>query len=232
VADEYNVYPTYVQKELLSGLRGTAAGQALDGLDAERVGRAREKYFQWMSAAVGVDVRQCLLLDKNPSITFLIPPFRRLFPHATILMALRDPRDVVISCYLRHLPLNPVSAMFNQLDLTVMRCRAEWSAWLKLRQKLTARCWEIRYEHVVENADGAIARICAELGLDKRTGSTQDDSIRHESAAPDLVVRSPAYEQVAQPVHSRSVGRWRPYEKYLGRYLSELRPVLDALDYE
>jgi hypothetical protein len=121
--------------------------------------------------------------------------------------------------------------MFNQLDLTVMRCRAEWSAWLKLRQKLTAPWSEIRYEHVVEDADGAIGRICADLGVDKHTGSTPDDSMRHKAAAPDLAVRSPAYEQVAQPVHSRSVGRWRPYEKYLGRYLSELRPVLDSLDY-
>ena len=40
-------------------------------------------------------------LDKNPTLTLFIPVLLRLFPECRLLVALRDPRDVVLSCYTR-----------------------------------------------------------------------------------------------------------------------------------
>ena len=53
-----------------------------------------------------------VLLDKNPSPTNSLHLWLRLFPELKVIIALRDPRDVVMSCYLQNLPLNPATANF------------------------------------------------------------------------------------------------------------------------
>jgi tetratricopeptide (TPR) repeat protein len=87
------------------GQAGTSAADALDALGGEHLAACRRRYLQRMGAALNT-APDLWLLDKNPSITSLISPFRRLFPQAPVLFALRVPRDVVVSCFLRHLPWN------------------------------------------------------------------------------------------------------------------------------
>ena len=41
-----------------------------------------------------------LHLDKNPAMNLMIPPMRRVFPELKLIVALRDPRDVIVSCFL------------------------------------------------------------------------------------------------------------------------------------
>jgi len=41
---------------------------------------------------------------------------------------------------------------------------------------------------------------------------------------------SPTYHEVRQPVHSRSVGRWRNYQKYLEPILPALEPIAAPWD--
>ncbi len=90
LADEINAYATYAHKELLRGLRGDNAGNALDSIPDQHLLTCQERYLRWMYSATEAVGNRGLLLDKNPSTTFLIPAFRRLFPRAPIIMAIRD----------------------------------------------------------------------------------------------------------------------------------------------
>ncbi len=42
---------------------------------------------------------------------------------------------------------------------------------------------------------------------------------------------SPTYQDVTQPINSRSVGRWQAYEKYLAPVLPSLEPFCRAFGY-
>ncbi len=42
------------------------------------------------------------LVDKNPLNLMRLPTIRRVFPNARIVLAIRHPRDVMLSCYLQH----------------------------------------------------------------------------------------------------------------------------------
>lgn len=226
LADEVNAYATYIHKEMLTGAVGSNAGDVLDAIPAARLVESRSRYQRWMHAAIGTQDLTGVLLDKNPSTTFLIPAFRRLLPQAAIIIAIRDPRDVVVSCFLQHFPLNPVSAMFTQLDLTVMRCRAELEAWLRLRDKLTQPWCEIRYEQLVAGDESVLSSALVAMGLDG-----QDDLLRFQSGLRTSAVRSPTYAQLFEPVHTKSVGRWQRYEEALRPFLSQLEPVCRRLGY-
>ncbi len=226
VGDEINVYPTYVHKEMLAGKRGTSAGDVLDSIDGKHLSQCQTRYRQWMAAATAETVTEGFLLDKNPSVTFLVPAFRRLFPQAVVAMALRDPRDVVISCFLRNLPLNPVSAMFNQLDLTVMRCHAEYMAWLELRKKLTSPWCELRYEDIARGDYKALQQVLDSLGLEWKSEFTE-----FQSSLGAKPVRSPTYAQLFEPINTGSIGRWQAYRKHLEPFLPRLEEIGRSLGY-
>ena len=59
-----------------------------------------------MELVLGKMIGGRLLVDKNPSLTFLIPAFVRVFPETRFLVALRDPRDVCMSCFMQ--PFVPI----------------------------------------------------------------------------------------------------------------------------
>ena len=50
----------------------------------------------------GVKPAGKVFIDKQPLCTINLPLISKLFPEAKILFAIRDPRDVVFSCYRRH----------------------------------------------------------------------------------------------------------------------------------
>src|SRR5207253_8973942 len=77
-------------------------------LDLEPLARADERELRELRSAYwervrrgGVDVTGKVFVDKHPLNTLKLPLIARLFPHAKILFACRDPRDVVLSCF-RH----------------------------------------------------------------------------------------------------------------------------------
>ena len=66
-----------------------------------------------MELFLGQPIQGRLLIDKNPSLTFLIPALVRVFPELKLLVALRDPRDVVLSCFMQSfVPLGQVTAAY------------------------------------------------------------------------------------------------------------------------
>ena len=67
------------------------------GNDALR--QSRKNYFRSIESFLGNSLGNRLLIDKNPSLTFLIPAMVRIFPEMKIIIALRDPRDVCLLLY-------------------------------------------------------------------------------------------------------------------------------------
>ena len=104
-------------------------------------------------------------LDKNPAYNLTIPLVLRVFPETRLIVALRDPRDVVLSCYLRYLPLNAVSVRFLDVRRTAERYALDMSAWLKFRELIETPWCEVRYEDTVANLESQARRALETLGL-------------------------------------------------------------------
>ena len=200
--------------------------QLLDDQPQARIADARERYLRAMEALVGASLDGRLLVDKNPALNLLIPAMRRVFPEMRIIMALRDPRDVVASCFLRRLPINPVSVWYLTLERTVQRYLIDMSAWLKLRELIDG--WvEVRYEQTVADLPAEAARMLAALEL-----PWDDAVLAYRERAETRPVFSPTYEAVAKPLYASSIGRWRHYERHLAPVLETLAPIVKALGYD
>jgi Flp pilus assembly protein TadD len=198
----------------------------LDAATREVLDSARVRYLTAMEAMLGEPIGNRLHVDKNPAMNLMIPPVRRVFPEMKLIIALRDPRDVIVSCFLRFLPINPVSVCFLTLQRTVERYLLDMQAWLTMRDMIND--WvEVRYEQLVTDLATQAGRVLTALELpwDKTVLAYRERSDRH-------LVLSPTYEEVARPVFTTSVGRWQNYQRQLEPEIDKLAPIIKALGYE
>lgn len=199
---------------------------ALDAVPVERLRSLRDRYFAYMAAALNQEIGDRIHLDKNPPLTLVLPGFLRLLPEARILFALRDPRDVVISCFLQYLPLNPNSVCFLTLERTARRLATDLAAWRRLRDLIASPWLEVRYEDTVGNLEREARRGLEFLGL-----PWEDQVLSYRERLKTKVVGSPTYEAVSQPLYTRAIGRWQNYQEFLEPYLPILQPAIEAGGY-
>jgi tetratricopeptide (TPR) repeat protein len=200
--------------------------EALNEIPIERLVAQRERYLAYMSAALNAPIGERIHLDKNPTMTLLIPGMLRLFPEAKLLIALRDPRDVVVSCFMQYLPLNSNSVCFLTLERTAQRYAHDMGVWLMLRDKLCTPWLEIRYEHCVADLEREARRALEFLGL-----PWDAQVLQYRERLKTKAVSSPTYEAVSKPLYTSAIGRWRNYQEYIEPVLATLRPCTDAFGY-
>jgi hypothetical protein len=200
--------------------------EAFDAAPVERLKILRERYLAYMEAALDEPIGNRLHLDKNPTLTVVLPGLLRLFPETRCLIALRDPRDVVISCFMQYLPLNANSVYFFTLERAAQRYANDLGLWLKLRERIASPWLEVRYESIVTNLEQEARRTLEFLGLAWEPGV-----LTYRQRLGQKAVASPTYEAVSQPLYTRAIGRWRHYEKHLQTSMPHLQPALEALGY-
>lgn len=198
----------------------------LDELTASQIMDARRSYLSAMQGVLRDPIGDRLHVDKNPAMILMIPPMRRVFPELKLLIALRDPRDVVASCFLRYLPINPVSVCFLTVQRTVDRLMLDMGSWLKMR-KMIGDWVEIRYEDVVADVRREAARMLQTVDL-----PWNDAVTNYRAQVSQKHVHSPTYEEVARPIFTTSVGRWQNYERYLAPSFESLMPLVRDLGYD
>ncbi len=198
---------------------------ALDRATSDDLNRVRQVYWSTMEGALREPLGERLLLDKNPELTMLLPLVARVFPEMRIIFALRDPRDVVVSCFMQRLPLNAVSVNYLSLEGTAKKYAATMNAWLKIRDMLKNRWIEVRYEDTVADIERQARTVLDFLDLpwDERV-------LEYHRRAQHKHVHSPTYEAVTRPVYSSSIGRWRNYAAQLEPHMEILRPSSKPLD--
>ena len=200
----------------------------LDTVSHEVLRQSRENYFKSMSLLLGKPLGQRLLIDKNPSLQAWVIAFIRVFPEARLIIALRDPRDVVLSCYMQpHWPISTGSVSFLDLEATVRTYARVMGIWQTLKPLIQNPVLEIRYEDMVADLETVARKTLNFLNV-----PWDDRVLGFDEHARQKLVRSPTYADVTQPVYKRAMGRWRNYQKYLEPYFHKLAPFVKIFGYE
>ncbi len=205
---------------------GTSILQALDSVPLSVVTHARENYFRCAELLLGKKIGGRLLLDKNPSLNLMIPMVVRVFPETKFLIALRDPRDVVISCFMQALPLTPISSAYLSLEATVNQYANVMGFWLEMLPRMANQWNYIRYEEMVDDLPAVARSVLEFLGL-----PFEEDVLKFYEHARTRRVNSPSHADVKKPLYRTAIGRWRNYQKYLDPYMTRLEPFLKAFNY-
>ncbi|HEY3860492.1 MAG TPA: sulfotransferase [Verrucomicrobiae bacterium] len=188
-------------------------------LSSPRVNVLRRHYIQALRDDLRGDAPGKMLLDKNPSPTSRLPVWLRVFPELRVLIALRDPRDVALSCYFQNIPLNSANVNFLSFERLAKHYADLMGIWLATRGWPGFAWIETRYEDLVSDLPKEGRRVTEFLGLE-----WQPEQERFYEASRSKHLYSPTYQDVTRPVYQRSVARWRAYEKHLAPILPALEP--------
>jgi tetratricopeptide (TPR) repeat protein len=222
--------PAFVH-EILEKLAPLDAGSpltagALDALTAAQRAHYQQRYLKSLLRENASGPEAEVLLDKNPSPTAALHLWLRLFPDLKVLIALRDPRDVIVSCFFQKQMLNTTNANFLSLERTAKHFADLMDVWLRLRELGGFDWMESRYEDIVSNLESEGRRVTEFLGL-----SWHERQANYYEDARKKFVFAPTYNEVTQPVHGRAVGRWRHYADALAPIEQRLAPYCRAFGY-
>lgn len=212
---------------LMHAMAALGGFEAIPSATGDQVKAARDAYFETAHSRTPLEPGK-LLVDKNPLATNNIPVIRRLFPDARIILALRHPCDVVLSCYITNFKPNNAMANFLRLDTAAEVYDLTFSYFEEARERLEPAVHTIRYENIVADRDRELRPLLDFLGLE-----WDDRVLDHESTARSRAhIKTASYAQVVEPIYTRSAGRWVNYRKHLESVLPTLRPWVEKFGYE
>lgn len=159
------------------------------------------------------------IVDKLPHNFLRIGLFAALLPNARIVLCERDPVDNCVSIYQHHFSNNHgYAADLRELGKYYNLYRDMMSTWTKL---LPNKIFRVDYEKLVAHPEEQIRALLHYCNLPFHSACLSF----HQTAR---FVSSPSATQVRTPIHSRSIGRAKNYEKHLSPLVSALAQRLPA----
>ncbi|MBT5074947.1 MAG: tetratricopeptide repeat protein [Kordiimonadaceae bacterium] len=192
-------------------VKSTGGARAIGMISSENV-RAAAKVVPKILGDFYMDATQSLrsdlpyFVDKLP-INFLYAPLiAAALPNAKIIHVTRDPMDACFASY-KQLFADAYFYSYDQAEMARHHVRYR-HLMSHYREVLGDRMIEVAYEDVVSDMEGQARRLTNYLGLE-----WQDASLEFHKQK--TAVTTASATQVREKVHSRSVGKWRQFEKEL-----------------
>ena len=173
------------------------------------------------------DLGQRRLIDKNPLNMLCLPMILRLFPDARIILCIRHPCDVLLSCSMQAFRSPAFRAMCSSLPRLARGYVEAFEQCCRHIEVFKPSVLEWGYESVVEDFGGAVAR----LGQFLEVADASPFAGFAARARAKQFIATPSYAQVTQPVNAAAVGRWKNYREQFEPVLPMLRPWIERFGY-
>ncbi len=167
------------------------------------------------------------IIDKMPLNVMYLGLLAWLFPEAHFILAVRDPRDVALSCYFQLFQPNPAMQHFLDWQQTARFLNATMMAGLSARAQCEQQVLMHKYEDFVANPKAQVENILTRLGLawDPAMATFQDK-------LKGTRINTPSYQRVTQPIDRSRTQRWKNFRPHIEQVIGELHPVMQALGYD
>lgn len=159
-------------------------------------------------------------IDKNPLNFRYLDFLFELLPTARVLHLTRDGRASCLSCFFQLFAEHADTAFAYELDDLVVfysgyrRLMAHWE------QSWPQRIWRVDYNDLVHSPRDTLAGVLDFLGRE------WNDSVM-QIGAQQGIVRTASVWQARQPLHTRSVERWRRYYELARDFFDRLAAIDD-----
>lgn len=191
-------------------------------LSAADIAQARRKFFD-LHKIYGTDISKSVLIDRAPLNIIYAGVIHRLFPDAKFILALRDPRDAVLSCFMQAFALNEATIHFLDPRTAAELYDKSFGLWFHLTALLPFKVHELKYEDLTADPESTARALLDYLDLawDARVLRPE------ETAAARPAINTASHSQVREPIHRRASGRWRRYADLPGTPLAAMLDILD-----
>jgi tetratricopeptide (TPR) repeat protein len=189
--------------KLLPGLTGVPWPECIGHVGCKTLDKLADEHLNWLSGLANGKAR---VTDKLPHNFRWLGLIDLLFPNARIIHCQRDPLDNCLSIYFQPFTVNHAYASdLQHLGIYYRQYERMMAHW---RKTLRVPMFDLHYEAMVakpEQCARELVEFC-ELEWDDRC-------LRFYESGRAVATHS--YDQVRQPIYTKSVARWKHYEKYL-----------------
>ncbi len=225
--DESTIVHELVQElEALTGIKQNTA-VAVKALTLADIQGLREFYWRRMQEEYGPEVMCKQLVDKNALNTMDLGVISVIFPEAKIIFAIRDPRDICLSCFMQAFSATPATVNLLSWSGIARQYAAVMGYWLAIRGLIQPTYLELRYEDTVTEFESTYRKVFEFLGLPWHVGVEQ-----FHVRAKGKYISTPSFAQVSQPVYKKSVARWKHYESEFSTVIKDLQTYIKEFGYE
>ena len=207
-------------------LAGQTYPADLATLTQPQVNQLRDIYDDMVRRVVP-DLSHHRLVDKNPLNMLCLPMIARLYPEARIILCLRHPCDVLLSCFMQPFRSPAFMVLCSSLKRLAEGYVQSFEQWYRHVEVFAPRVLEWRYESVVSRFDDHVARLGQFLDVDDASPMARFA----EHARAKGYISTPSYTQVTEGIHAKAVNRWHAYREHFEPVLPILRPMMERLGY-
>ena len=200
--------------------------EALADVNEAQIADARQVYRREMSRHRRQPQRS-LVIDKLPLNLAYLFLIHRLFPEAPVIFLKRHPMDVSISCYFQAFELEASMAYFLDIQQTAQYYDAVMQLAALSMDQVGNPLHQLRYEDLVAKPKDQLTALHNFLALERH-----DSMLEYRQQGGSDTSNTPSYQQVSQPLHTRSIGKWRHYSKQLESSVSVLQPWVERFGYQ
>jgi len=153
------------------------------------------------------------IVDKMPHNFLHLGLIDRLFPNARVIHCVRNPLDTCLSIYFHNFSGNhPYSNSLRDLGEYYKGYIELMEYWKSI---IRIPLMDVVYEDLIANQETVCRNIISFCEVD-----WDDHCLRFNET--ERIVNTPSYDQVRQPIYTKSVERWKNYEAFLGPLISAL----------
>lgn len=221
------IYGLTQEIRLLTDCPADHIASGFQQLSLQQVRELRQRYWQRIHEEYkSFDPSKHSFINKVALNSIEIGLITCLFPEARIIFAIRDPRDVCLSCFQQNFRPSLNTVNLADWDSIAGQYAAVMDLWLAIKPMMQPRYLELRYEDTVTDIRGSMARVFDLLSL-----PWSEEIIDFHEKAKSRYIATPSFADVSQPIYGRSVARWRQYRKHFESIGDLLAPYIHAFGY-
>ena len=168
-----------------------------------------DRYLSSVEKVCGDALR---VTDKMPSNFLWLGFIMQLFPDARIIHCIRDPRDTCLSCYFQ--PFVRSHDYANDLGDLAFYYRQYERLMHHWQQNVNLPILNVYYSDLIADAEAVARQMIGFIGLD-----WDDNCLNYHKS--DRITATASWDQVRQPIYTKSLARWKHYRKHIDPLLDE-----------
>ncbi len=166
-----------------------------------------------------------LIVDKFPLSIIEIGFIKCIFPKSKIILALRNPCDVVTSCLFSAFKMNDAMINFLKLEDTINFYNHVFSLFEIFEKEFDLELYKIKYEDLVYDFKNQMQLLLKFLNLEYK-----EEIENFHINAKNRRISTPSYNQVINPIYKSSIGRWKNYPEIINS-TSKLNKWIEKFNY-
>tara|TARA_Y100000590_G_C15719157_1_gene1012915 strand:- start:984 stop:2600 length:1617 start_codon:yes stop_codon:yes gene_type:complete len=199
----------------------------LKNINENNIELFRKIYFDNREKYISNKNNSKIYIDKMPLNIIHVAEIVRVFPNAKFVLSLRHPCDCVFSCFMQSFKLNDAMSNFLDLEDAANLYNEVMTLWKQYINIFSVKYHIIKYEDLVLDFEKSAQKILKFLEL-----SWSDNLFDFNKTVKNKgLISTPSYDQVNKPIYSRSIGRWKKYEKKISKIIPILKPWIKEFNY-